>query len=28
VRRSFADHLLHWLLDASAEVGCALRDPA
>jgi sarcosine oxidase subunit gamma len=28
VRRSFADHLLRWLLDASAEVGCALREPA
>jgi sarcosine oxidase gamma subunit len=27
VRRSFADHLLHWLIDAATEVGFELHRP-
>lgn len=27
VRRSFADHLLHWLIDAAKEVGFELHRP-
>lgn len=28
VRRSFADHLWHWLRDASHEYGCAVESPS
>ena len=27
VRRSFSDHLLHWLIDAAKEVGFELHQP-